>query len=160
MKTIEIDKKTSYINFRIGKENFAVSVYRVLEIIQLDQLTNIPNASDFILGVLNFRGSIVPVIDMHKRFELKQSEGAKIVIIIDVENDDNNLLMGLQVDEVTDVIEFDYKSIKAIPDVGIQYNAEFLEGIIEINQEFVFILNIDKVLDMSELAELKAVVEE
>ena len=73
---MDIDKKTSYINLSIGTENFAISVYKVLEIIQFDEITRVPNSSDFVPGVLNFRGSIVPVIDMHKRFNVSSNERA------------------------------------------------------------------------------------
>lgn len=155
METTQIDKKTSYINFKIGKEYFAISVYSVLEIIQLNKLTNIPNSSEFVLGVLNFRGSIVPVIDMHRRFNVKSiNEKSKMVIIVDLKKKENNVLMGLEVDEVTDVISFDFKSIRAVPELGINYNPEFLEGIVEINQQFVMVLNVDRVLSVNELSEV------
>ncbi|MBN2814500.1 MAG: chemotaxis protein CheW, partial [Bacteroidales bacterium] len=101
MATLDIDKKTSYINLRIGSESFAISVYKVLEIIQFEQLTKIPNASDFVPGVLNFRGSIVPVIDMHKRFNIENTGSAdKMVVVVDIVSKDKNVLMGLLVDQV------------------------------------------------------------
>ncbi len=155
MATLDIDKKTSYINLRIGSESFAISVYKVLEIIQFEQLTKIPNASDFVPGVLNFRGSIVPVIDMHKRFNIENTGSAdKMVVVVDIVSKDKNVLMGLLVDQVTDVIEFEYKNIKAVPDLGIKYNPEFLEGFIEIDEKFIMVLNIDRVLNVQELAEV------
>jgi purine-binding chemotaxis protein CheW len=156
METTQIEKKTSYINFKIGKEYFAISVYRVLEIIQLNKLTEIPNSSEFVLGVLNFRGSIVPVIDMHKRFNVKSaSEKDKMVIVVDIKNNkENTVLMGLVVDEVTEVVQFDYKSIRAVPELGIKYNPDFLEGIVEINEKFILVLNVDRVLSIAELSEL------
>jgi purine-binding chemotaxis protein CheW len=85
MATLDIDKKTSYINLRIGSESFAISVYKVLEIIQFEHLTKVPNASDFVPGVLNFRGSIVPVIDMHKRFNTEASVSEdRMVVVVDM----------------------------------------------------------------------------
>jgi purine-binding chemotaxis protein CheW len=129
MENEYIDRETSYINFKIGKENFAISVYKVLEIIQFEQITQIPNSSDFIRGVINFRGSIVPVINMHKRFNIGQQETeTRMVVIVDVRNNDNDVIMGLLVDQVVNVIEFNYKSIRVLPDLGIRYNPEFLEG--------------------------------
>ncbi len=160
MKTKDVDKKTSYIKFKIGKEQFAISVYRVLEIIQFEHLTKIPNSSDYIPGVMNFRGAIVPIINMHKRFSLSDTHEGKIVIVVDVQENDQNVLMGLLVDDVSDVIEFDYKSIRAVPDMGINYNPEFLEGIVEINKEFVIVLDIDKVLDIEELSGITELIRE
>lgn len=154
MDKTNIDKTKSYINFKIGEEHFAISVFRVLEILQLEELTRIPNSSDFVLGVINFRGSIVPVIDMHKRFNIIVPEaGNRMIIIVDVTNMQKSVLMGLFVDEVTDVIEFDYKSIRAVPDLGIKYNPEFLEGFVENKDKFVMVLDTDRVFSVSELAE-------
>ena len=158
MQTTDIDKKISYVNLRIGTEQFAISVYKVLEIIQFENLTHVPNSSDFVPGVLNFRGSIVPVIDMHKRFNAAEGNSDdKMVIVVDVINKDKNVLMGLLVDQVTDVIEFDYKSIKTVPELGIKYNPEFLQGFIEKDDKFIMVLDIDRVLNVQELSEVSAI---
>ena len=86
MESNDSDKKNSYIDFKIGKECYALSVSKVLEIIQLEQITKIPNSSEFILGVINFRGSVVPVIDMHKRFNIsdKKDSTLKMLIVVDI----------------------------------------------------------------------------
>lgn len=161
MITTDIDKKTSYINLRIGTEHFAISVYKVLEIIQYDQITKVPNSSDYVPGVLNFRGSIVPVIDMHKRFNMSTAgNDEKMVVVVDIVNKDKDVLMGLLVDQVTDVIEFEYKNIKSVPDLGIKYNPEFLEGFIEEKDKFIMVLNIDRVLSVQELSEVSLVANE
>jgi len=155
MKTIDIEKKKSYVNFSIGKENFAIIVDDVLEIINLDQLTHVPNSSDFVLGILNYRGNIVPVINLHKRFNYIQHEvRCDTVIVVNVMNSENHVLMGLLVDEVTDVIEFEYKDIRTVPDLGLKYNPAFLEGFIEMKEKFIMVLNVNKVLSVSELAEI------
>ena len=155
MKTHDLDKIRSYVHFSIGNENFAVNVNRVLEILHLSQLTHVPNASEYIKGILNFRGAIVPVINLHKRFNFDEhiSEG-KMVIVIEVMLNDNIILMGLLVEEVSDVIEFEYKDIRTVPDTGIKYNPDFLEGFVEINGRFMMILNVDRVMSVSELAEV------
>jgi purine-binding chemotaxis protein CheW len=161
MGTTEPDKSNSYINLTIGKEHFAISVYKVLEIIQFDKLTTVPNSSDYVLGVLNFRGAIVPVIDMHKRFNVNhKGKKDKMVVVVDVMNKDKNVLMGLLVDEVTDVIEFDFKSIRSVPDLGIRYNPEFLEGFIEREDGFTMVLDIDRVLSVQELSEVSLIADE
>jgi purine-binding chemotaxis protein CheW len=153
METTDINRETSYIHFKIGKEYFAISVYKVLEIIQFEQITQIPNSSDFIRGVINFRGGIVPVIDMHKRFNIENSENeSRMVIVADIQNQQNNVTMGLLVDQVVNVIEFNYKSIRAVPDLGIRYNPEFLEGFVEMKGQFIMIMNVDRVLSVSELS--------
>ena len=156
MENSDINRETSYINFKIGKEYFAISVYKVLEIIQFEHITQIPNSSDFIKGVINFRGGIVPVIDMHKRFNLEKSEcESRMVVVADIHNRENNVTMGLLVDQVVDVIEFAYKNIRAVPDLGIKYNPEFLEGFVEMNNRFIMIMNVDRVLSISELSAIE-----
>jgi purine-binding chemotaxis protein CheW len=157
---MDIDKKTSYINLRIGTEQFAVSVYKVLEIIRFEQITHVPDSSLFVLGVINFRGSIVPVIDMHRRFNIEsKADQNKMVVIVDLQNRDKNVLLGLLVDQVTDVIEFEYTSIKSVPDLGVKYNPEFLEGFIEQDGKFIMVLNIDRVLSVQELADISHTVD-
>ncbi len=159
MATIDIDQKSSYVNLRIGTESFAISVYKVLEIIQVEQITQVPNSSDYVLGVLNFRGDIVPVIDMHKRFNVEDNDSHKdcMVVVVDVEHKDKKVLMGLLVDEVSDVIEFEYKNIKSVPDLGIKYNPEFIEGFIDQKDKFIMVLNTDRVLNVKELSEVSQV---
>lgn len=158
MKTQDIDIKKSYVNFSIGNESFVIIVNRVLEILHLDQLTHVPNASDFVKGILNFRGAIVPVIDLHKRFNFAQQDiESNMVVVVEVMYNDNHVLMGLLVDEVTDVIEFEYKDIKTVPEIGIKYNPKFLEGFIEMNGKFIMVLDVDWVLSVSELASVSEV---
>lgn len=155
MDMSDVQSKNSYINLRIGKESFAISVYKVLEIIQYEGITQVPNCSDFVPGILNFRGSIVPVIDMHKRFNVKAIDAEnQMVVVVDVINNENTVLMGLLVDQVTDVIEFEVKSIKSVPDLGVQYNPEFIEGFLEHDGKYVMVLNIDKVLSVQEITEV------
>jgi len=161
MTTLDIDKKISYINLRIGTEYFAISVFKVLEIIQFEEMTKVPNSSDFVPGIINFRGSIVPVIDMYKRFNITLAQSvAPMVVVVDVLIKEKNVLMGLLVDQVTDVIEFEYAGIKAVPDLGIKYNPEFLEGFVEKNGKFIMVLNIDRVLNIEELAEVGMIAHE
>jgi purine-binding chemotaxis protein CheW len=153
MKTLDIDKRKSYINFSLGNENFAITVNRVLEIFNLVQLTHVPNASDFVKGILSFRGAIVPVINLHKRFNFPQPDvESNMVVVVEVLDNDNHILVGLLVDKVTDVIEFEFKDIRAVPEIGIIYNREFLEGFIQMNEKFTMVIDVDRVLNVSELA--------
>lgn len=161
MNVTDIDKKSSYICLKIGNEFFAITVYKVLEIIQFDQITRVPNSSEFVPGVINFRGSIVPVIDMHRRFKVNRADiGEKMVIVVDMVHKDENVMMGLLVDQVTDVIEFEYSAVKSVPDLGIKYNPEFLDGFIEQEGKFIMVMNIDRVLNVQELSEISMITNE
>jgi purine-binding chemotaxis protein CheW len=158
MNSHDIDQRKSYIYFSIGEENFAIIVNRVLEILHHEQLTHVPNASDYIKGILNFRGAIVPIINLPKRFNFAQHESeSKMVIVVEIVHQDNHVPMGLLVDEVTDVIEIEYKDIRSVPEIGIKYNPDFLEGFIEIQGKFIMVLDVDRVLSVPELAEIREV---
>jgi purine-binding chemotaxis protein CheW len=154
MSNIKLNDKIHYVNFRLGSENFAIPVMRVLEIIQNCTLTKVPNSSIYIRGVLNFRGEIVPVIDMYERFNMKFDENTnKMIIIVDVESTNNHMHIGLIVDKVMDIIEFEFKDIQKAPDMGINYDLTFIDGFVDINSQFIMVLNIDKVLNKSDLIE-------
>jgi purine-binding chemotaxis protein CheW len=160
MKIRDFDTRNSFINFSIGNEYFAIIVNRVLEIMHLSQITKVPNASDYVKGILNFRGAIVPVIDLPRRFNFDQFAGkADMVIVVEVVYKDSQVLMGLLVDEVMDVIEFQYKDIRTVPEIGVKYNPEFLEGFIERNGMLIMVLDVDRVLSLAELAEVSDVTE-
>jgi len=158
METIDIDKKISYINIQIGTECFAISVFKVLEIIRYAEVTYVPKASDFVPGIINFRGSIVPVIDMHKRFNMTGTyDAVKMIVVVDIKKNDKNVLLGLLVDQVTDVLEFEFKSIRSVPDLGIKFNPDFIDGFIEHKDGFIMVLNTDRVLNLKELSEVSLV---
>ncbi len=161
MKIHELDNTRSYVHFSLGNEHFAIIVNRVLEILHPGQLTQIPNASRFIKGILNFRGAIVPVINLHRRFNFKDhlSEG-NMVIVIEIMHQDGQALLGLLVEEVMDVIAIENKDLRTVPEIGVKYNPEFLEGFVEREGKFILILNVDEVLKVSELSEIKVITDE
>jgi purine-binding chemotaxis protein CheW len=153
MKTPDIDKKKSYTYFTIGRENFAIHVQKVLEILYLDRLTEVPNSSEFVKGILNFRGNIIPVINLEKRFNFPDNgHENRMVIVVEMTYQDKAVMMGLLVNEVVDVLEISFKDIKVVPDIGIRYNPEFLEGFVEHDGKFIMIMDVDKVLSPVELA--------
>jgi purine-binding chemotaxis protein CheW len=155
MNKSNIDDIKHYINYRLGNENFAISVDRVLEIIKNRNMTKIPNSSQYIKGVINFRGEIVPVINMYKRFNMEKAETQEgMIVVVDGNTDKSNNHIGLLVDEVEDVIEFKYKDLRKSPDMGINYDMSFIDGIVDIEGRFIMVLNIEKVLNKTELAEI------
>lgn len=151
---MNIDAVKHYINYRLGNENFAIPVEMVLEIIQHRTLTSVPNSSKFILGVINFRGEIIPVINMHRRFNIIKPENDQgMIVVINSSGKTGTNLMGLMVDCVEDVTDFKFNDIRKPNDIGINYDLGFIEGIVDIKQRFVIVLNIENVLKKTELAE-------
>ena len=153
METQDLNYIHSYLSFFLNNENFAISVNSVLEIIELPVLTIVPNSPKFIEGVLNFRGEIVPVINMHKRFNKEPlADKQKMVIVINYETEEVKLHLGLLVNEVEGVVEFELKDIRNLPDMGLKYNPEFLQGMVEMKNMFIMIIDVHKVFEPSELA--------
>lgn len=150
MKTdnLSIDNSQSFLTFTLNGEYFAVPIKHVMEIMESGKITQVPNAPKTIVGIFNFRGEIVPLVDMYNRFNcIKGSNSAKMIIVVDLEIEKKKTHIGLHVDDVTDVIEFTAADIRKTPEMGIHYSQDFLEGIVDIDKQFIMVLNIGKVLD-------------
>jgi len=148
--------KEVFLSFKLGNELFAVTVKKVLEVLQKQQLTEVPETPDFILGVINFRGEIVPVADTRKKFRLpQQGENEKFVIIIlELQINEETILIGTTADAVKDVIEIAFEEIKIVPNMGGQVNPEFISGMVQRNEKFIMILDVDKVFSLQEINQL------
>jgi len=146
MTTFKQHNKTSYLSFQLGDEMFAVSVMFVLEVLPKQVITTVPNASDFIAGIINFRGEIVPVIKTRLKFNLpEQSEDDDfVVVILEFDLPEEKLIAGIIADSVRDVINFQEKEIAEIPHLGSRCNTEFLRGMVKLNKKFVMLLDVEK----------------
>lgn len=148
-----LKRKNTFLSFQVGKETFAVSVIKVLEVLEKQYLTEIPNASAHMKGVINFRGKIIPVIDTRLKFGLEErSPDEKYVIIVfDVHLDEKKFLIGAKADSVQDVISIEDENIMDVPELGYNYNTEYLLGMIKNEGSFTMIINIDKVFSKEEV---------
>ena len=147
-------EKSTYLTFVLGKEYFAVCVDEVLEVLQHQQITSVPKTPDHILGIINFRGDILPVVDTRIKFNLStQDENQRsIIIVFDIAGEDQRIQIAATADAVKDVIEVDPDEIRPVPEMGISYNAKFISGAIRRNDTFIMMLNIEKVFSISDLA--------
>jgi purine-binding chemotaxis protein CheW len=147
-----------YLTFTLGKEMFAVGILNVKEIIEYGSLTEIPMMPPFIRGVINLRGSVVPVIDLSARFGGKASTTGKrtCIVILEVSDQDNRHDIGIVVDAVSEVLEIPSSEIEPPPSFGAKIRADFILGMGKVMGKFVILLNIDKVLSVEEIAMLTA----
>ena len=145
-----------YLTFLLGGEMFAVGILNVKEIIEYGNLTEIPMMPPFIRGVINLRGSVVPVIDLSARFGHAQSQVGKRTYIVIVEVTENDLRhdIGIMVDAVSEVLEIPASDIEPPPSFGARIRADFIFGMGKVNSKFVIILSINKVLSVEEIAQL------
>ena len=143
----------SYLSFNLGDEIFAVSVKKVLEVLEMQYITKVPRTPDFIRGVINFRGEILPVFDSRMKFNLSVSQdtGRTVIIVFELKVNDKAWLIGAIADGVRDVLEISKDQIRPIPELGSKYNTDFLLGMIRSDVGFLMVLDIDKVFSVDEL---------
>lgn len=146
---------STYLTFLIGKEYFAVNVNKVLEVLQHQNITLIPKTPEHILGIINFRGEILPVIDTKLKFNIKEDDvESQIIIVYEIENNETKSIIAATADSVKDVIEITHSEIKPVPEMGIRYNSNFLSGAIRRDENFILLLDIEKIFSTKDLAEV------
>ncbi|HED34865.1 MAG TPA: chemotaxis protein CheW [Gammaproteobacteria bacterium] len=151
-----------FLTFFLAGEEYGVDILRVQEIKGWDSVTNIPNTPDYIRGVINIRGSIVPIIDMRLRFnlEMKEYDATTVVIVLNVvKNGKANRTMGVVVDAVSDVYNVPADDVKASPDFGTAVDTEFVTGLATIDEKMIIVLDIDHMLNAAELAVVDKIAE-
>jgi len=150
-----------YLTFQLSGEMYAVGILNVKEIIEYGSLTGIPMMPAFIRGVINLRGSVVPVVDLAARFGGRQTETSRrtCIVIIELTNEDERHDIGIVVDAVSEVLEVSAADIEPSPAFGAKIRADFIEGMGKIAGKFVIILDIQKVLSVEEIASLAIVAE-
>ncbi len=148
-----------YLTFTLAEEVFAVDVARVREILEITSITKVPQVPDFMRGVINLRGCVVPVIDLRLKFGMPETAQTvnTCIIVVEVEMDGENIVLGSLADSVQEVIEMEPSQIEAAPHIGTHLKTEFLKGMGKHNEHFVMILDIDKVFSGEELVAVKGV---
>ena len=151
----------TYLSFAIGDEYFAVNVERVLEVLQRQTITPVPNSPDYFKGVINFRGEIIPGVDTSVKLNLPPSslDEKHVVIVIELEGDNEKVVTGAIANRVKDVINIDPADIMPVPRMSKEVKAEFFSGIVRRNDRFVLIVNFDKLIMSDESASLKEILE-
>ena len=145
-----LEEQQQYLTFMSGGETYAIGILRIKEIIQNGQLTAVPQMPDSILGVINLRGAVVPVIDLSARFGKNPTAVGKrnCIIIIDVASGAQTNNVGVMVDAVNAVLDIPSTEIEPPPSFSAGIRADFIDGMGKIDSKFVIILNVQQVLAM------------
>jgi purine-binding chemotaxis protein CheW len=148
-----------YLTFSLGSEMFAVGTLSVKEIIEYGQLTVVPMVPEFIRGVINLRGAVVPVIDLGTRFGRGEKKVTRrtCIVIIEVPNEEGTQDIGVVVDSVSEVLEIPAGDIEPAPAFGAKIRSDFITGMGKVNGRFVILLDVGRVLSMDEIATLASV---
>lgn len=149
----------SYFTFRLGAKLFAVNIGQITKILELTEITKVPNSPRYFKGIINLFGDVIPVFDGRLKFGFQETENTRdtCILILVFELDGQPVTSGIIVDSVEKVLIFESEQIKPAPTVGKGFNAEFISGITTFNDEFVIILNIEKIFSEEEISIINAV---
>src|ERR1035437_2424225 len=156
MKT-SATKINSYLTFKLGDEIFGANVTKVLNILEMTKITKVPKAPSYMKGVINLRGSVLPLIDTRIKFDLGETEYTTntCILVLDIDLNGETVHVGALVDSVQEVMEIDDAQIQPSPSIGSKYKSEFIEGMAKINDEFIMLLNMDMIFSTNELSMLR-----
>lgn len=146
-------EQAQYLSFYLAGEEYALGILKVKEIIEYDTLTCVPQTPPFIRGVINLRGSVVPVADLAVKFGLPESAITKwtCIVIVEIDFDGEQIVMGILADSISQVIDLQPHDIEVPPSFGTKVDVDYLLGMGRLGKKFVLILDIDRVLSNKEL---------
>jgi len=148
-----------YLTFKLADEEYGLEILKVKEIIGLMNITKVPRTPDYIRGVINLRGKVIPVTELRVKFNMESTEDTDetCIIVVDVAREDHSILMGILVDSVSEVLDIAAEEIENAPSFGANVNTDFILGMGKTRDKVIILLNIDLVLEASELEEVSEV---
>ena len=143
------------VTFSIGEEEFGVDILQVQEIIRTMEITNVPRAPEFVEGVINLRGKVIPIVDMRSRFGLESKKHDKYTRIIVIEND--MIIVGFVVDSVSEVLRLPATQVQPPPPVVAGMDSDYIDGVGKLEDRLLILLDLDSLLDNEEKEALTGV---
>ncbi len=153
MEKTNATSSCQYVTFGLGEELFGVEVSRTREILSLTPVTKVPQTPEYLLGVINLRGQVVPVVDMRLKLGLPAGEETEdtCIIVVEVQVDGESIIVGALADAVREVSEIRSDQIEPPPRLGTRLKTEFINGMGKVGEQFLILLNIDRVFNSEEL---------
>jgi len=139
--------RQEFLTFTLGSENYGVDILKVMEIRGWEKIRELHNTPDFVKGVLDLRGSIVPIIDLRIRFQIEKVEYSPTTVIIVLAVGEEGGMMGIVADSVSDVLTIDQVNIKKTPSLGSKINTNYIHGMVSTEDQMVMLIESDKLLD-------------
>jgi purine-binding chemotaxis protein CheW len=145
------------LSFKLSEEVFAINVSKVINILEMSHITRIPKAPEYMKGVINLRGIVLPVVDLRIKFGLPEKETTvdTSIIVLSIDLNGDPILIGTLVDAVREVLELKNDEISPAPTIGTKYNSGLIEGMWRVDDKFIMILDIDKVFSTDEIIDFK-----
>jgi purine-binding chemotaxis protein CheW len=158
MSVAEITETRQYLTFKLGDEVFATDVAKVREVLDFTTITKIPRTPDFMSGVINLRGTVVPVVDLRLSFEMSKTEKTvnTCIVVVEMLVEGEPTVIGALADSVEEVIDLEPDQIQPPPRIGTRIRTEFIKGMGKRDAQFIMILDIDRVFSAEELSAVRA----
>jgi purine-binding chemotaxis protein CheW len=154
----ELKQINSYLSFKLGEEEFAAHVSKVLSIMEMTKITKVPKSPEYMKGVINLRGQVLPVVDTRIKFGMSPTEFTKntciVVMEVELEGDDS-VQVGTLVDSVQEVLEITEDQIQPPPSIGSKYQSQFIYGMAKVDEKFIMLLDMDKVFSAEEISDMQ-----
>jgi purine-binding chemotaxis protein CheW len=154
MSVTAITETTQYLTFKLAEEIFALDITKVREVLDFTSITKVPRTPQFMRGVINLRGSVVPVVDLRLKFGMTRTEQTvnTCIIIVEITLTGETVVLGALADAVHEVIELEPQQIEPAPRIGARLKTDYIKGMGKRGEHFIIILDIDKVFSMDELS--------
>ena len=154
MSAVSSQETIQYLTFKLGEEVFAMDIAKVREVLDFTSVTKVPRTPEFMRGVINLRGSVVPVADLRLKFGMTKTEKTvnTCIIITEVTVDNETAVLGALADSVQEVVDLEPGQIEPAPKIGTRLRTEFIKGMGKQNENFIILIDIDKVFSSEELA--------
>jgi len=158
-KETAVVENQQYLTFLLGEKVYGLEIINIKEIIEYGDVTEVPMTPDFVSGVINLRGTVVPVIDLSQRFSGKPTKLAKrtSIIILELKNEDLYIEIGVTVDMVNEVLDIKTKEIEPAPSLGSQIQTSFIKGMAKVEGKLLILLDINNVLSIDELSQVGSI---
>lgn len=149
--------QNQYLTFELENEHYAIGVMKVREVVELEELTRIPKMPPYMRGVINLRGSVVPVLDLRMKFGMTATEKSidtRIVVLEVMVSEDEEIVLGALADRVNEVIDLSQEQIEAAPKIGTRLRNDVILGVGKRDQQFIIILDIDKIFSYEDIDQI------
>ncbi len=146
------DELLQLVSFKIGSEEFGVEILKVQEINRMVEITKVPQAPEYVEGVINLRGKVIPIIDLRKRFnlEIKEYDKNTRIVVVDITGN----IMGMVVDSVSEVLRLPQSTIEPPPEIVTGINSDYIKGVAKLEDRLLIFLDLSKVIDFHEMASM------
>ena len=154
------EENHQYLTFKLDDEVFALGIDKVREVLDYTSVTKVPQTPDFMRGVINLRGSVVPVVDMRLKFGMAKTEKTvnTCIIIVEINLEGETTVLGALADSVQEVLDLEPQQIEPAPKIGTKLRTDFIRGMGKRGDQFIIILDIDKVFSGEELSAVQGAV--